>query len=387
MTDLGGFMHNKSNTWRNVAHRTPDRDGRLMFSDDEVTVAGEDELSNPEEASFAPEDETDTGRLPAPPRTSFAEMLDPDPTPLNEEVKLVDGTATGHVTPYSFSVPDSPTTLVASLSVLTGPMAGQVYPLEDAETTIGRSMGALIQIDDIKVSRVHARFVREGPGEFYVEDLSSKNGTFLDGKRVDRARLFSGDRVHVGPNTSLRFGLIAQDEVALQQRLYQSSTWDALTGTLTRHRLLRSLAHKVDEAQDMRKPLSLMLLDVDHFKHINDSFGHEAGDQALRVLSERLKRSTPTDCLLGRLGGEEFVMILANRRMQEAVSLAYRIRKRVAGALGGSRERQCFHDGQHWRGNAHGGSIVRAYGVAEPGRSADANRQTGRPKPGLFYRK
>ena len=85
-----------------------------------------------------------------------------------------------------------------------------------------------------------------------------------------------------------------------------------------------------------------MLLDVDHFKHINDSFGHEAGDQALRVLSKRLKRSTPADCLLGRLGGEEFVMVLTNRRMQEAVSLAYRIRKTVGGALGRGRERQCF---------------------------------------------
>lgn len=326
-------MQSKPSVWGENRRPASERDDRSSFDDEEVTLAGTGELSDPEAGTeFEPEHETSTGRLPAPPRTSWAELLDPEPTPLDDEVKAVDEPerAPGHVTPYSFSVPDSPASLVASVSVLTGPMAGQVYPLEDEETTLGRSFLAQIQIDDVKVSRLHARFIREGPGEYYVEDLASKNGTFLDGKRVTRTRLFSGDRLHVGPNTALRFGLVAADEVALQRRLYECSAWDALTGTLTRHRLLRNLALKLEEARETNKPLSLVLLDVDHFKRINDAFGHEAGDRALRILADRLKRSTPADCLLGRLGGEEFVMVLAHRGLQEAVSLAHRLRRKVA---------------------------------------------------------
>ena len=216
-------------------------DGRLMFSDDEVTVAGEDQLSNPEEAAFDPEHETDTDRLPAPPsHFVYGDARSGSNTaePRSEACRW--GGQTGHVTPYSFSVPDSPTTLVASLSVLTGPMAGQVYPLEDAETTIGSLVGGAYQ-DRRHQGEPGCTPVSFGrvPANFTWKTSPRRTGPFLDGKRVARARLFSGDRVHVGPNTSLRFGLIAQDEVALQQRLYESSTWDALTGTLTRHRLLQ----------------------------------------------------------------------------------------------------------------------------------------------------
>lgn len=302
-----------------------DRGANTMFDDEEITLAGDKELVPSEDAA-------QIGRLPAPQPLPASGWTETKPTPLVESIKYAMGPNPTpiSITPYSFSLPDHASPLVASLSVLSGPAAGQAFALEEDDTSVGRSTAADIQIDDIRISRQHARFIREAPGEYYVEDLASRNGTFLDGQPVHRARLFSGDCVHIGPNTAVRFGLLAQDEVALQQRLYRSSTWDALTGALTRQRLLRNLALKVEEAREMSKPLSLLMLDIDHFKEINDSFGHDTGDQMLRALVERLKRALPSDCLLGRLGGEEFVMVLPECPLDEAVVTAQRCRRRIA---------------------------------------------------------
>jgi diguanylate cyclase (GGDEF)-like protein len=283
-----------------------------------------------------PDEESDTdtaiGPLPDLKGETISELLDPDPTPIEREMKSASTEEhTGcEVTPYSFTLPAGPGALMASLTVVSGPAAGRVFPLDQKEVVIGRSPAAQIQIDDTAVSRGHARIVREGPGEYFVEDLASKNGTFLDGHPVQRARLFAGDRVHVGPHTALRFGLVGADEVALQRRLYASSTWDSLTGALTRAALFSILRTKIEHARETDKQLCLLMIDIDHFKRINDSFGHKAGDQVLRVMVERTRKLLPNEASLGRIGGEEFVVVLSDCHRGRAVALAERLRARLA---------------------------------------------------------
>ncbi len=278
---------------------------------------------------FDPDTDTHIGPLP---RWHQVPDLLEEPTPLDSEMQVAssDGDDPAPITPYSFTLPDRPSTLVASLTVIGGPAAGRVYSLQADTITIGRSLLANVQIDDVKISRIHARIVRTGPGEYYVEDLDSKNGTFLAGRPVTRARLFTGDRLNVGPVTAVRFGLVARDEVDLQDRLYRSSTWDALTGVLTRAALLRRLETETSNARDSSEPLSVMMIDLDHFKRVNDAFGHKAGDQVLRALADCVRSHLPPLGVVGRLGGEEFVLVLVDCPLPDAVELAQNLRNAIS---------------------------------------------------------
>jgi diguanylate cyclase (GGDEF)-like protein len=279
---------------------------------------------------FDPDTDTHLGPLPRW-REPPPDLLD-DPTPLDRDLLVApsEGDEAAPVTPYSFTLPDRPSTLVASLTVIGGPAAGRVYPLHAETITIGRSLFAHVQIDDVKISRTHARIVRTAPGEYYVEDLASKNGTFLAGRPVTRARLFTGDRLNIGPLTAVRFGLVAKDEVDLQDRLYRTSTWDALTGVLTRAALLRRLEIETSNARDSSEPLSVLMVDLDHFKHVNDSFGHKAGDQVLHALADCVRSLLPPLGFVGRLGGEEFALVLVDCPLPDAVELAHDVRDAIS---------------------------------------------------------
>jgi diguanylate cyclase (GGDEF)-like protein len=279
---------------------------------------------------FDPDTDTHLGPLPRW-REIPTDLLD-EPTPLERDLLVAhsDGDEAAPITPYSFTLPDRPTTLVASLTVIGGPAAGRVYPLHADVITIGRSLLAHVQIDDVKISRIHARIVRTAPGEYYVEDLASKNGTFLAGRPVERARLFTGDRLNIGPLTAVRFGLVAKDEVDLQDRLYRTSTWDSLTGVLTRAALLRRLEIETSNARDSGESLSVLMVDLDHFKRVNDAFGHKAGDQVLRALADCVRSFLPPLGFAGRLGGEEFALALVDCPLPDAVELAHDIRDAIS---------------------------------------------------------
>jgi diguanylate cyclase (GGDEF)-like protein len=279
---------------------------------------------------FDPDTDTHIGPLPRW-RDIPPDSLD-EPTPLDGDLLVAasDTDDTAPITPYSFTLPDRPSTLVASLTVVGGPAAGRVYPLQSDSVTIGRSLLALVQIDDVKISRIHARIVRIAPGEYYVEDLDSKNGTFLAGRPITRARLFTEDRLNIGPLTALRFGLVDKDEVDLQDRLYRTSTWDALTGVLTRAALLRRLEVETSNARDSGEPLCAIMVDLDHFKRVNDAFGHKAGDQVLRALADCVRSLLPPLGVVGRLGGEEFLLVLVDCPLPDAVELAQDVRDAVS---------------------------------------------------------
>jgi diguanylate cyclase (GGDEF)-like protein len=106
---------------------------------------------------------------------------------------------------------------------------------------------------------------------------------------------------------------------------------DPLTGVLNRRALRQRLEVLLPGVQARGQPLSIVFLDIDHFKHINDHFGHAAGDDCLRELVHRCRAAMGADDVLARYGGEEFVLVLPGRKADEATAIAERLRSLIAG--------------------------------------------------------
>lgn len=115
----------------------------------------------------------------------------------------------------------------------------------------------------------------------------------------------------------------------LIKKLNYLSTTDSLTGLFNRRTLNDILSHELDRATRYASELSLLLCDIDRFKKINDTYGHTAGDRALRAVSDTLKRSLRKADILGRYGGDEFMIILPETSLRGAKSLAEKIRAAV----------------------------------------------------------
>jgi diguanylate cyclase (GGDEF)-like protein len=215
------------------------------------------------------------------------------------------------------------------LTVLVGLNAGQVFTLDREETLLGRSRDADVRIDDVGISRKHARIVRADGRRHILEDLGSANGIFVNGRRVERVDLVNGDRVQIGPAIVLRFGLIAADEEALARQLYEGSTRDALTRLYNRKYAGERLAAEVAYAHRHATLLALVLFDLDHFKRVNDGYGHLAGDVVLRVVAAQVQKAIRAEDVLARYGGEEFVVLVRGVEREGVGVLANRIRTGV----------------------------------------------------------
>jgi two-component system, cell cycle response regulator len=217
----------------------------------------------------------------------------------------------------------------AMLLRMDGVGAGQVLSVAETPFTMGRHATNRLPIDDDSISRFHARFVCED-GKYWVEDLGSRNGTFLQGKRITRAEIKDDDWVQLGARVAFRFTLTDSRQEGLLRKLYESSTRDALTGAYNRRhfddRLRAEIAFAVRHATDC----ALILLDLDHFKRVNDTYGHPAGDEILRHLGGIATRALRTEDVFARFGGEEFAVILRGASTRGAGRLAERLREALS---------------------------------------------------------
>jgi two-component system cell cycle response regulator len=131
------------------------------------------------------------------------------------------------------------------------------------------------------------------------------------------------------------------DLAALNRALLTESNTDALTGLANRRGFDRFVSEALDPARSFAQPTSLLMLDLDHFKDVNDACGHAAGDTVLRELARRWQRQVCASDLLARIGGEEFVILLPNTTLAQAVEVAEKLRLAtsiVPVALGPSEE-------------------------------------------------
>jgi diguanylate cyclase (GGDEF)-like protein len=216
----------------------------------------------------------------------------------------------------------------AYLIVLAGENLGQMFPVRDTETVIGRAADASVRLKDDGVSRRHAKIVHKG-GEVLVEDLKSANGTLLNGQRVAQAILHDGDKIQVGSTTILKFTYADRLEEDFQQKMYEAALHDGLTRTYTKRYFLDRLPTEVAYARRHGTPLSLLMIDVDHFKKINDTHGHLAGDYVLVMLAQTVTTTLRTEDLFARYGGEEFAVLCRGATMENASMLAERLRARI----------------------------------------------------------
>jgi diguanylate cyclase (GGDEF)-like protein len=213
----------------------------------------------------------------------------------------------------------------AFVVVLSGDRMGEMFPLKDgAKTSIGRGLQTDVRINDEGISRTHA-VVEEDGGTYYLCDAGSTNGTFANGTRVDRQALREGDKIQIGASSVLKFTFHDDLDEDFQRNLYESALRDRLTGVFNRGYFNNRLESDVAFALRHGKPLSLVLFDIDNFKQINDTYGHPAGDEVLRVLADRVEGTTRSEDIFARYGGEEFALICRDVDALRASRAAYRI--------------------------------------------------------------
>jgi len=215
------------------------------------------------------------------------------------------------------------------LTVLAGPLMGRVFKLDRDEVTLGRSAGAGIRLQQDGVSREHARVVRDAEGTLTLVDLGSTNGTWVEGRRVQSHVLREGERIQLGATTILKFGVQSELEEDVARRLYESATRDPLTGAYNRRVFDEQLARDISHARRHRNPLSLLVLDVDHFKRVNDEHGHPVGDRVLAGLATLVADSVRHEDVFCRIGGEEFAIIMRDSDAHAATLLGGRLRQLV----------------------------------------------------------
>ncbi len=218
------------------------------------------------------------------------------------------------------------------LVVLSGTAIGRMFKLEPGAHRIGRAPHMDIVLDDPGVSRVHAHLIVDEEGAVVVEDLASTNGTFVNDQRVQRAELRDGDKIRVGTVTILKFAHQTALEAEFQRHLYDSVTRDALTGAYNKRFFDEDLARAMAHARRHHEDLCLALLDLDHFKRVNDTYGHPVGDAVLAFVAGVLLRSSRNEDTVCRIGGEEFAIIMRACSVRDAVTAGDRLRTAIEDA-------------------------------------------------------
>jgi diguanylate cyclase (GGDEF)-like protein len=215
------------------------------------------------------------------------------------------------------------------LLVVGGPRTaiGRAYRL-DKELLVGRAGEADVWLDEEGVSRKHARVVRTQDSAEIV-DLSSRNGTWVNGIRVITQSLKEGDLVQIGASHILRFVFQDQLDEAAHRTLVDNAIRDSLTGAYNRGYFLDQLRKDVSSAIRHKQHLSLAMMDLDLFKQINDTHGHAMGDLVLRHFSRAVGTLIRSEDTFGRIGGEEFALILRQCPDGEAKRVTERIRSSV----------------------------------------------------------
>jgi two-component system, cell cycle response regulator len=230
------------------------------------------------------------------------------------------------------------------------------------------------------VSRRHASILAEG-SEARIRDLGSQNGTFVDGVRVTDCRLDDGNRIHVGVHSTLKFCYSDELEAEYQRKLAEGALHEPLTGLYNRRHFMERFGAELAAARRHQRPLSLLLIDIDHFKKVNDAHGHLAGDEALKMISHVMQGALRKEDVLARYGGEEFVVLARETPLAGARALGERIRKAV------ERSRLSWQDHDLALTVSVGVATTSGPGAYEPGQSeqdllAAADRALYRAKQG-----
>lgn len=215
----------------------------------------------------------------------------------------------------------------ACLVVIYGQDLGRRIPLGTRPITIGRSSAADVQIDQESVSRSHCRILFNGK-HFSIRDLGSTNGTYVNDDVAQEMSLRDGDQIKVG-RTILKFITGGNIEGQYHEEIYRLMTVDGLTQVHNKRYFDEMLEREISRAQRYSRNFALIVFDVDHFKEVNDSYGHLAGDAVLRQLGTMIAARVRRDDIVARTGGEEFAILTPEVDSSGALDLARKLRHQV----------------------------------------------------------
>jgi diguanylate cyclase (GGDEF)-like protein len=248
---------------------------------------------------------------------------------------------------------------------------GELVALGPSGLSLGRAPENQVRLQEPEVSRYHARLElvsQKGvPGMVLLSDLNSTNGTFVNGCQVlpgdGPAALRNGDVIRMGTHA---FKLKHLDELEknYHEAVLAQATVDPLTQLSNRAATLTFLEKHTDLARRYRRALAIVLCDLDHFKEINDSQGHAAGDLVLRTFGGMAARRLRASDLMGRIGGEEFLAVLPETSGREALTVAEGLRSALAlepmpvAAGEEIRATACFGVVEYTSGDVDGGALL-----------------------------
>jgi two-component system, cell cycle response regulator len=224
-------------------------------------------------------------------------------------------------------ISDRPAGKEACLVVIYGLDLGKKYNVDRPSIVLGRSSKADIQVDQESVSRNHCKLINTGKS-IMLRDLGSTNGTYVNDELVDEYVLRDGDLIKIG---RCIFKFLSGDNIenAYHEEIYRLTTIDGLTQVYNKRYFIETLEREIGRAHRYRRDLSLIMFDIDHFKVINDSYGHLAGDHVLKQLASVIRSRIRREDILARYGGEEFAIILPEIDSYNALQFAEKIRSLV----------------------------------------------------------
>ena len=217
----------------------------------------------------------------------------------------------------------------AALLFVGGPLNGTLFDLIEPEVTIGRSADNSIPLEFQGISRLH--FKLKGDSNAYVlHDAGSKNGTFLNNKKVEApTQLSKGDIIKIG-SIALKYLPKGDPERLTYDKLNMEANTDKHTKCFNKTYFNKALDLEVKKSKVTGTPLSLLIFDLDHFKNLNDNYGHDAGDYVLLHLAQLIRDNGVREAdVFARYGGEEFTLLLPNTNLKLAYEIAERMRKAI----------------------------------------------------------
>jgi diguanylate cyclase (GGDEF)-like protein len=215
-----------------------------------------------------------------------------------------------------------------AIDILGGPAMGQQIILGEGDTVWGRNQDADIPIDDEAISRYHFK-IKVKDKVAVIEDLNSTNGTFVNGERIKQHVLQNNDKVQISSATVLRFSYVDPIDTDVHKRFYEMALFDPVTQAFTKRYFLDRIKHEFSHSKRRHVPLSLIIYDLDHFKKVNDGYGHLAGDFILTKVAEITSAMVRKEDIFARYGGEEFVILMRDTPEAAGVILAERLRAAV----------------------------------------------------------
>lgn len=216
------------------------------------------------------------------------------------------------------------------LTFIAGPRLGELVRIEKEVCVVGRSPDCDLWIEDGAISRRHFR-IKFRKNKVTVEDLGSTNGTYVNGEKIGaESELKDGDKIQISRGTIFELNYLDATRSLSEQKRYEMGVMDPVTNIYNKRFFLDRIREEFSFAKRKNGTLAVIMLDIDHFKQLNDRYGHLAGDAVLQKVCAEISKTVRTGDVFARYGGEEFAVIMRDTEKEAALHLAERMRRVIA---------------------------------------------------------